>query len=92
MTEEEYENLKKFYQTMKLKNFGELNKIYNFQDTIILCKIFEQHSMHKQKPFKYNPPKCISTSLFSGSVLGTKASVVSHFLLTLNELESLKKH
>ena len=33
--------LKKNYQTMKLKDLGELNKIYNFQDTIILCEIFE---------------------------------------------------
>ena len=41
MTEVEYENVKKFYQTMKLKDLGELSKIYNFQDTIILCEIFE---------------------------------------------------
>ena len=27
MTEEEYENVKNFYQTMKLKDLGELNKI-----------------------------------------------------------------
>ena len=38
MTMEEYKNVKKFYQTMKLKNLGELNKIYNFQDTIISVK------------------------------------------------------
>ena len=42
MTMEEYKNIKKFYQTMKLKNLGELNKIYNFQDIIILCEIFEK--------------------------------------------------
>ena len=38
MTMEEYENVKKNYQTMKSKNLGELNKIYNFQDTIISVK------------------------------------------------------
>ena len=53
---------------MKLKNLGELNKIYNFQDTIILCEIFEQRSEHLQKRFKYNPRKCNSTSSFSGCV------------------------
>ena len=42
MKMEEYGNVKKIYQTMKLKNLGELNKIYNFQGTIIFCKIFEQ--------------------------------------------------
>ena len=39
---EEYKNVNKFYQTMKLKDLGKLNKIYNFQDTVILCEIFEQ--------------------------------------------------
>ena len=38
----EHENVKKFYTTFKLKNLGELNHMYNFQDTIILCEIFEQ--------------------------------------------------
>ena len=45
MTSEKYNNVKKFYQTLKLKNVGELNKIYNFQDTIILCEIFEQRTI-----------------------------------------------
>ena len=53
---------------MKLKNLGELNKIYNFQDTIILCEIFEQRSEHLQKLFKYNPRKCNTASSFSGCV------------------------
>ena len=52
---------------MKLANLGELNKIYNFQDTIILCEIFEQHSSHLQKIFKY-PRKCNSVTLFSNCV------------------------
>ena len=49
MTDEEYENAKKFYQAMKLENFGELNKINNFQDTIILCEIFEQQKKNTYK-------------------------------------------
>ena len=44
MTLEEYENVKKKknYQTMKRKDLGGLNKIYYFQDTIILYEILEQ--------------------------------------------------
>ena len=68
MIKDEYENVKKFYQTLKLKNLGEVNKIYNFQDTIILCKIFEQRSNHLQKLFKFNQRKCNSASSFSGCV------------------------
>ena len=65
LSEEEYENVKKFYTTFKLSNLGELNQIYNFQDTIILCEIFEQRSDTLQKMFKFNPRKCNSASLFS---------------------------
>ena len=67
MTDEEYQNVKKFYQTMKLENL-ELNKIYSFQDTIILCEIFEQRCSHLQDIFKFNPRKCNSACSFSGPV------------------------
>ena len=66
MTDEEYENVKKVCQTMKVENLGELNKIYNFQDTIILCEIFEQYSPHLLDLFNFNSRKCNSASLFSG--------------------------
>ena len=66
MADEEYENVKKIYKTLKLENMGELNKIYNFPDTIILCEIFEQRSCLLQESFKYNPRKCNSASSFSG--------------------------
>ena len=68
LTDEEYENVKKFYQTMKLENLGELNKICNFQGTIILCEMFEQRSSHLQNLFKFSPRKCNSASSFSGCV------------------------
>ena len=51
---------------MKLKNLGELNRIYNFQDTIILCEIFEQRSELLQEIFEYNSRKCNSASSFFG--------------------------
>ena len=48
-----------------MKDLGELSKIYNFQDTVILCAIFEQRFCHLQKLFKFNPRKCNSASSFS---------------------------
>ena len=51
---------------MKLKNLGELNSIYNFQDNIILCEIFEQRSELLQEIFEYNSRKCNSASSFFG--------------------------
>ena len=34
---------------MDLENLGELNKLYNFQDTIILREIFESRLAYLQK-------------------------------------------
>ena len=62
ISEQDYENVKKFYILLKMSNLGELNKIYNFQDTMILCEIFEQRSDLLKGIFKYNP------SSFSGYV------------------------
>ena len=52
--------------------------IYNFQDTAILCEIFESRSALFQKLFKYNPKKCNSASSFSGCVhrLKSKCRIV----------------
>ena len=79
ITEEEYNNIKKFYQRLKLKDLGELNKICNFQDTIILCEIFEQRSDHLQKLFKFNPRKCNSRSLFSSCMHRDKSKCLIAF-------------
>ena len=68
ISREHYDGVKNLYQTMKLENLGELNKLYNFQDTIILCEIFELRSAHLQKMFKFDPKKCNPASSFSGCV------------------------
>ena len=65
---EDYEAVNKLYCTLNLENLGELNKLYNFQDTIILAEVLEQRSTHLQKLFKFNPRKCNSASSFSGCV------------------------
>ena len=58
----DYENIKRFYSFLNLKNFEELNRIYHFHDTISLCEIFEQRSELLQKLFKYNPKRCKAVS------------------------------
>ena len=70
--------LKIFFNILKLQTLGDLNRIYNFQDTAILCEIFESRSALLQKRFKYNPKKCNSASLFSGCVhrLKSKCKIV----------------
>ena len=78
ISQEEYENVKKFFTILRMKTLGDLNRVYNFQDTAILCKIFESRSALLQKLFKYNAKKCNSVSSFSGCVhrLKSKCKIV----------------
>ena len=73
ISEEEYENVKKIFKILRLKTLGDLNKIYNFEDTIILCEIFEQRAQLLQKLFKYNPRKCNNAHSFSECVQRLKS-------------------
>ena len=91
LSEEEYENVKKFYTTLRLKNLGELNQIYNFQDTIISCETFERRSAKFQEIFKFNPKNVIAQVHFLVVLIETKVSVVLLFLQTLDMSGSLKK-
>ena len=68
LSAEDYENVKNFYKLMNLSKLCKLNQIYNFQDTILLCEIFEQRSEMLKNIFKFNPRKCNSASSFSGYV------------------------
>ena len=69
---------------MRLKDLGELNKIYNFQDTIIFCEIFEKRSTLLQTLFKFNPKRCNSASSFSGCVHRDKSKCVMALQQKLN--------
>ena len=93
ISDEEYENVKRFFTVLRLKTLGDLNRIYNFQDTAILCEIFEEQATLLQKLFKFNARKCNSASSFSGCVqrlkskcciaLPTDAEIVRVFEKTL---------
>ena len=50
-----------------------MNKIYNFQDTLILFEIFQQRVTLLETLFEFNPRKCNSASSFSGNVHRNKS-------------------
>ena len=50
-----------------------MNRIYSFQDTLILCEISEQRASLLEKLFKFNPRKCHSASSLSGTVHRNKS-------------------
>ena len=64
ISDEEYQNVKKIFMLLRLKILGDMNRIYNFQDTSLSCEIFEQRASLLEKIFKFNPRKCNSASSF----------------------------
>ena len=47
--EESYENSKFLYKTLKMRNLGDLNDLYNTQDVILLSEILESRFQAMQK-------------------------------------------
>ena len=59
-----------------MQNLGDLNNLYNFQDTIILCEISESCAQFLNNKFKFNPRKCNSASSFSRCVQRDKSKCI----------------
>ena len=76
---------------MRCKDLGELNKIYNFQDTTILCEIFEKRYTLLQNLFKFNPKRCNSAISFSGCVHKDKSKCVIALSTEMNMSKYSKK-
>ena len=91
ISEENYNALKKLYRTLKLKKLGELNKSYNFQDKIILCKIFESRASYLQKTFKFNQRKCSSASYLSGCVQRDKSKCLIAVPTDVEQVKDFKR-
>ena len=91
--DQSYDNVKRFWKTLRLEKLSDLNHIYNFQDTIILCEIFENRATEMMKKTLYNSRKCTSASSLSGCmhrfiskaiiVLPMQAEIVDLFEQTL---------
>ena len=92
ISDEEYENVKKFYTTLKWRNLGELNHEYNFQDTLIICETFEQRSSRLQEFLNITLASAIPQVALVVVSIETKVSVVLLFQLTLNVSEYSRKH
>ena len=91
--DQSYDNVKRFWKTLRLEKLSDLNHIYNFQDTIILCEIFENRATEMMKKTLYNSRKYTSASSLSGCmhrfiskaiiVLPMQAEIVDLFEQTL---------
>ena len=50
----DYENSKYLYQSLKMRNLGDMNDLYNAQDVILLCEIIESRFQMMNDKYKFN--------------------------------------
>ena len=59
-----------------MPNLGDMNDVYNTQDTILLCEIIENRFQLMQDEYSYNPRKCNSASTLSGCIEREMSKVI----------------
>ena len=65
---ESYENAKKLFILLQMRNLSDLNDLYNVQDVIILLEIIENRFQIIQDKTNYNPRIINSASKLSGCI------------------------
>ena len=80
VNENDYENSKYLYQTLKMRNLGDMNDLYNTQDVILLCEIIENKFQIINDAYGFNPRKCNSPSSMSDYIYRE----MSRIILALN--------
>ena len=68
VNDEDYKNFKYLYETLKMRNLGDLNDLYNTQDVILLTEIIESRFQAIQNTYGFNQRKCNSASSMSGCI------------------------
>ena len=63
-----YESSFFLYRTLKMRNLGDMNDLYNAQDIVLLCEIGENRFQFMHDQYGFNPRKCNSSSTLSGCI------------------------
>ena len=68
VNDEDYENSKYLYKTLKMRNLGDLNDLYYTQDVILLIEIIGNRFQSMQDMYGFNRRKCNFASSMSGCI------------------------
>ena len=86
-----YENMKYLYETLKIRNLGDMNDLYNVQDAILLCEIIENRFRQMYEKSGYNPRKCNSASILTGCIQRDLPKVIITLPTNLEHAEMFEK-
>ena len=88
---EAYENAKKLYILLQMRNLSDLNDLYNVQDVIILLEIIENRFQIIQDKTKYNPRVINSASKLSGCIQREKSKCILALPINGVQMEVFEK-
>ena len=89
--EESYENAKKLFIILKMRNLSDLNDLYNVQDVIILLEIIENRFQSMQDKTGYNPRIINSASKLSGCIQREKSKCILALPINNTQMEIFEK-
>ena len=89
--DEEYEQSKFLYQTLKMRHLGDLNDLHNAQDVILLSELIENRFQFMQDKYGFNPRKCNSASSLSGCIERQMSKVIITFPTNVEHFEIFEK-
>ena len=88
---ESYENSKKLYILLQMRNLSDLNDLYNVQDVIILLEIIENRFQIIQDKTNYNPRIINSASKLSGCIQREKSKCILALPINNVQMEVFEK-
>ena len=88
--DEDYECSVYLYKTLKMRNLGDMNDLFNTQDVVLLCEITENRFQLMHDRCGFNPRKCNSASSLSGSTERDLSKVIIA-LPTTNEIVDISE-
>ena len=84
---EDYENSKYLYETLKMRNLCDLNDLYNTEDVILLTEIIESRFQAMHDAYGFNPRKCNSASSMSGCIEREMSKIILALLTKYEHVE-----
>ena len=89
--EEAYENSKKLFILLRMRNLSDLNDLCNTQDVILLLEMIENQFQAMQEKSSYNPRIINSASKQSGCIQREKSKVILALPTNNTQMETFEK-
>ena len=91
VSDEKYENSYYLYKTLRIRNFNDMNNLYNAQDVILLCEIIKNHFQLMYNKYRLNPGKCNSASTFGDCIEQDLSKVIITLPISNEVVEAFQK-